>query len=148
MNRRQSKRIQTHRLENTDTIRDLELAYVELSIERNDLSEQALKIKTETLMEIAAEWEGFKSKALSNQTKRNAAADDRMALDEEYPILISDIREMDAALKEMAINISFEKRQFARETDHIEDLRDIRSSWNLLARDFHAITMYKLGDRS
>ena len=146
MNRnRQSKRRQTHkRPENTDTIREMELEALMLSKERNEFAEEALRIKTDVLMEVEAEWTTYQSKSLSNQTKRNAAADDRLALDETYTILINDIRMMDAAIKELAIDISFEKRQFTRSTNHIEDLYDIRSSLNSLAKDVHGLAMVKL----
>ena len=139
---RQSQRRKTHeRPVNTDTIREMELEALMLSKERNEFAEEALRIKTDVLMEVEAEWETYKSKGLSNQTKRNAAADDRLALDETYTILANDIRMMDAAIKELAIDISFEKRQFTRSTNHIEDLHDIRSSLESLAKDIHAITL-------
>ena len=143
---RQPQRRQTHeRSENTDTIRGMELEALALSNERNEFADEALRIKTDVLMEVEAEWTTYQSKSLSNQTKRNAAADDRLALDETYTTLINDIRMMDAAIKELAIDISFEKRQFTRSTNHIEDLYDIRSSLNLLSKDFHAFTMHTLG---
>ena len=147
MNRnRQSNRRQTHeRPENTDTIREMELEALMLSKERNEFAEEALRIKTDVLMEVEAEWTSYQSKSLSNQTKRNAAADDRLALDETYTILINDIRMMEAAIKELAIDISFEKRQFNRETNNTADLHDIRSSLNLISKDFHAFTMHTLG---
>ena len=147
MNRnRQSKRRQTHeRPENTDTIREMELEALMLSKERNEFTEEALRIKTDILMEVEAEWTSYQSKSLSNQTKRNAAADDRLALDETYTILANDTRMMDAAIKELAIDISFEKRQFTRATNHIEDLQDIKELLNLFTRDFHAFTMHTLG---
>ena len=139
---RQSQRRQTHEQpENTDTIMELELEALTLSIDRNQLSEQALKIKTEALMEVEAEWTSFQAKALSTQAKRNAAADDRMALNEEYPTLVNDIREIDTILKELAINISFEKRQFTRATDHIEDLHAINTSLSSIATDVHAVAL-------
>ena len=147
MNRnRQPQRRQTHeRPENTDTIREMELEALMLSKERNEFAEEALRIKTDVLMEVEAEWTTYQSKSLSNQTKRNAAVDDRLSLDETYTILINDIRMMDAAIKELAIDTSFEKRQFTRSTDHIEDLHDIRSALNLFSKDFHAFTMHTLG---
>ena len=143
---RQPKRRQTHeRPETTGRIRYMELEALDLSNDRKDISEQALRIKTATLMEVEAEWTTYQSKSLSNQTKRNAAADDRLELNETYTILVSDIVGIDAALKEMAINISFEKRQFIRETNHTADLHDIRSALNMLSKDFHAFTMHTLG---
>ena len=139
---RQPQRRQTHELpESTDRIRYMELEALDLSNDRKDISEQALRIKTAALMEVEAEWTTYQSKSLSNQTKRNAAADDRLELNETYTILVSDIVGIDAALKEMAINISFEKRQFTRATDHIADLHDIRSSLESLAKDIHAIAL-------
>ena len=147
MNRnRQQQRRQTHEQKqpNTDRIRDMELEALSLSNERNDYAEQALKIKTESMMEVEAEWETFKSKGLSNQTKRNAAADDRLALDETYSVLVNDIRIVDAAIKELAINISFEKRQFTRSTNHIEDLHDIKSYLDMLSKDIHVVTLHIL----
>ena len=146
MNRnRQTQRRQTHEQKpvQTDLIRDMELEALTLSNERNQLSEKALKIKTEALMGVEAEWTTFQSKSLSNQTKRNAAADDRLALNEEYPILVNDIMEIDAVLKEMDINIRFEKRKFTRETAHIDDLHDINASLKSLSRDVNIIVMTK-----
>ena len=148
MNRnRQQQRRQTHEQKqpNTDRIRDMELEALSLSNERNDYAEQTLKIKTEALMEVEAEWTTYQAKALSNQTKRNAAADDRMALNEEYPILVNDIGEIDTILKELTINISFEKREFTRSTNHIADLHAIRSSLDMLSNDFHAFALCTLG---
>ena len=144
---RQTKRRQTHepKPENTDFIREMELEALHLSTERNEYTEQALRIKTEALMEVEAEWENRKSKSLSNQTKRNAAADDRLSLDETYTILVSDIREMDAALKELAINITFEKRQFTRETAHISDIHEMQSALTLISKDVHGLAMAMLG---
>jgi hypothetical protein len=124
----------------------MELEALMLSNERHEFAEEALRIKTDVLMEVEAEWTNYQSKSLSNQTKRNAAADDRLALDETYTILMNDIRRMDAAIKELSIDISFEKRQFTRSTNHIEDLHDIRSSLNLLSKDFHAFTLHTLGN--
>lgn len=147
MNRnRQTQRRQTHeRPGNTDTIREMELEALMLSKERNEFADEALRIKTDVLMEVEAEWTNYQSKSLSNQTKRNAAADDRLALDETYTILMNDIKMMDAAIKKLTIDISFEKRQFTRSTNHIEDLNDIRSALNLISKDFHAFTLHTLG---
>ena len=146
MNRnRQSQRTQTHeRSENTDTIREMELEALMLTKERNEFAEEALRIKTDVLMEVEAEWTTYQSKSLSNQTKRNAAADDRLALDETYTILINDIRMMEAAIKEIVIDISFEKRQFNRETNNTADLHDIRSSLDMLSKDIHVVTLHIL----
>lgn len=142
---RQSQRRQTHeRPENTDTIREMEIEALMLSKERNEFAEEALRIKTDVLVEVEAEWTSYQSKSLSNQTKRNAAADDRLALDETYTILINDIRMMDAAIKELTIDISFEKRQFTRSTNHIEDLHDIRSYLDMLSKDIHVVTLHIL----
>lgn len=139
---RQSQRRQTHeRPENTDTIGEMELEALMLSNERHEFSEEVLRIKTDVLMEVEAEWTTYQSKSLSNQTKRNAAADDRLALDETYTILMNDIRMMDAAIEELSIDISFEKRQFTRSTNHIEDLHDIRLALNLISKDFHAFAV-------
>ena len=139
---RQSQRRQTHeRPEDTDHIRYMELEALDLSNDRKDISEQALRIKTAALMEVEAEWTTYQSKSLSNQTKRNAAADDRLELNETYTILVSDIVGIDAALKEMAINISFEKRQFTRETNHTADLHAINTSLSSIATDVHAVAL-------
>jgi hypothetical protein len=124
----------------------MELEALMLSKERNEFAEEALRIKTDVLMEVEAEWTAFQAKALSNQTKRNAAADDRLALDETYTTLINDIRMMDAAIKELSIDISFEKRQFTRSTDHIEDFHDVKELLDLFTRDFHAFTLHTLGN--
>ena len=122
----------------------MELEALMLTKERNEFAEEALRIKTDVLMEIEAEWTTYQSKSLSNQTKRDAAANDRLALDETYSILANDIKMMDAAIKELTIDISFEKRQFTRSTNHIEDLHDIRASLNLISKDFHTFTMHTL----
>ena len=142
---RQSQRRQTHeRPKDTDNIREMELEALMLSNERNEFAEEALRIKTESMMGVESEWESYGKKSLSNQTKRNAAADDRLSLDETYTTLVNDIRMMDAAIKELAIDISFEKRQFNRETNNTADLHDIRSSLNSLAKDVHAFAVDSL----
>ena len=141
MNRnRQTRRRQTHEpTVNTDFIREMELEALHLSNERNTQAERALQIKTEALMEVEAEWENFKWKSHSNQIKRNVAADGKLVHNDIYTAIVAEIREADAILKELAINISFERRQFARETNHIADIDSIRASVNMLAQDIHAV---------
>ena len=139
---RQTKRRQTHEpTTNTDFIREMELEALHLSTERNAFSEQAIRIKTDAMMKVEAEWEGLHSKGLSNQTKRIAAADGILEMNETYTTLVADIMEADTILKELAINISFERRQFSRETNHIADLDSIRASVNMLAQDIHAVAI-------
>ena len=143
MNRnRQSQRRKTHeRPVNSDTIRDMELESLALSNERNEFAEGALRIKTDAMMEVEAEWETYGKKSLSNQTKRNAAADDRLVINEAYTVIINDIRMLDATLKELTINISFEKREFTRATGHISDVSDIRTAIMMISNDVHAIAL-------
>ena len=138
---RQQQRRQTHEPENfTDSIRDMEREAFQLSTERNDLAEQALIIKTEAMLEVEAEWEALKSKGLSNQTKRNIAADERLELDENYMAIVADIREIGKVLKGLDINISFERRQFSRETNHIADIHDVQVALTQIAKDIHGFT--------
>ena len=128
-------------LEVSDIIKDLEVESYLLTNERNENAEAALKIKTEVSMDIENEWELSKDKALSNQTKRNAAADEKLAGIGEYVELVESVKGADVAIKLINIDIAFEKRQFTRSTAHIEDIYDIRSSLNLIARDLHTIAL-------
>ena len=123
----------------TDKIRDMELEALELSNERNQFTEKAIKIKTASIMGFELEWEEHKDKSLSNQTKRNAAADEELEVDEEHQILTSDITTITNALRELEINTSFEKRQFKRATNHTESLNDFRVAMSSIAVDIHAI---------
>lgn len=125
----------------TDKIRDMELEALELSNERNQFTEKAIKIKTDALMEVENEWVDTKDQSLSNQVKRNAAADEALEKDEEYQILASDITTITDALRELEINISFEKRQFKRETNHTESLNEIRVAMGSIATDIHAVAL-------
>ena len=117
----------------TDKIRDMELEALELSNERNQFTEKAIKIKTASIMGFELEWEEHKDKSLSNQTKRNSASDEELEGDEEYQILASDITTITNALRELEINISFEKRQFKRETNHTTELHEITTSLQSIA---------------
>ena len=130
--------------EETDTIRELELEAFKLSNELNVFIEEARRIKAEATMEVEIEYDTTGDKALSNQTKRNAEADTRLVKNEYYTTLLTDISEIGTILKELAINIAYEKRQFTRSTNHIDDLHDIRASLNLISKDFHAFTMHTL----
>ena len=121
----------------TDTIRDMELEALALSNERNQFTEKAIKIKTDALMEAENEWEVSKDKSLSNQTKRNAAADEALEKDEEYQVLTSDITTITNALRELEIDISFEKREFKRETTHTADIHEITVSLQSIATGMH-----------
>ena len=125
----------------TDQIRDMELEALELSNERNQFTEKAIKIKTASIMGFELEWEEHKDKSLSNQTKRNSAADEELEENDEYQILTSDITTITNALRELEINIAFEKRQFKRETNHTESLNDIRVAMGSIATDIHAVAL-------
>ena len=138
---RQTKRRQTHEPEDfTDSIRDMEREAFQLLTERNEYAEQALRIKTDALMEVEAEWENFKWKSHSNQMKRNVVADEKLVLNETYTAIITEIKAIDAILKELAINISFERRQFSRETNHIADIHDVQVALTQIAKDVHGFT--------
>lgn len=132
--------------ENSDIIKELEIESYLLTNERNENAEAALKIKTEVSMDIENEWELSKDKALSNQTKRNAAADEKLVGIGEYVELVENVKGADAAIKLINIDIAFEKRQFTRSTAHIEDIYDIRSSLNQIASDIHLALLDKLID--
>ena len=129
----------------TDTIRELELEAFKLSNELNVFIEEARRIKAEATMEVETEYETTGDKALSNQTKRNAEADTRLVKNEYYTTPSTDISEIGTILKELAINIAYEKRQFAREMNHIEDIHEIRSSLVSIARDIRGLAAHTLG---
>ena len=129
----------------TDTIRELELEAFKLSNELNVFIEEARRIKAEAMMEVETEYETTGDKALSNQTKRNIEADMRLVKNEYYTTLLTDISEIGTILKELAINIAYEKRQFAREVNHIEDVHEIRSSLVSIARDMRGLAAHTLG---
>ena len=116
----------------------MELEALALSNERNQFTEKAIKIKTGALMEVENEWEANKDKSLSNQTKRNAAADEALEKDEEYQVLTSDITTITNALRELEIDIAFEKREFKRETTHTADIHEIIVSLKSIATVMHA----------
>lgn len=122
----------------TDQIRDMELEALELSNERNQFTEKAIKIKTASIMWFELEWEEHKDKSLSNQTKRNAAADEELEGNEEYQILTSDITTITNALRVLEIDMAFEKREFKRETTHTADIYEITVSLQSIATDMHA----------
>ena len=129
----------------TDTIRELELEAFKLSNELNVFIEEARRIKSEATMEVETEYETTGDKTLSNQTKRNAEADTRLVKNEYYTTLLTDISEIGTILKELAINTAYEKRQFAREMNHIEDIHEIRSSLVSIARDMRGLAAHTLG---
>ena len=128
----------------TDTIRELELEAFKLSNELNVFIEEARRIKAEVTMEVETEYETTGDKALSNQTKRNIEADMRLVKNEYYATLLTDISEIGTILKELAINIAYEKRQFTREMNHIEDVHEIRSSLVSIARDMRGLAAHTL----
>lgn len=98
----------------TNIIRDMSIALLEKMDQEQALSEEAHSIKADCTMDVEAEFEATKDKALSNATKRMVEVDLRLEGDWEYKDKVALLNSMRMQIKRASIDLDFQKREFQR----------------------------------
>jgi hypothetical protein len=117
----------------TDTIRTMELEALQLTADLAKTYEMAKDIKTKIVLAVENEWDETQDKALSNATKRSTAVECALIVNETYIGHVESAKNMDHKVKELWIEIAFQKRQFKREVGSTDDLRLITASLQEIA---------------
>ena len=118
----------------TDTIRTMELEALQLTADLAKTYERAKDIKTKIVLAVENEWDETQDKALSNATKRSTAVECALIVNETYIGHVESAKNMDHRVKELWIEIAFQKRQFKREVGSTDDLRLITASLESMAK--------------
>ena len=98
----------------TDIIRDMELVIMEMMDNEQALAEEVHYIKADCTMDVEAEFEESKDKALSNATKRTVEVDLRLEGDLEYKNKVALLNSVRMQIKRAGIDLAFQKREFQR----------------------------------
>jgi hypothetical protein len=98
----------------TDTIRDMAHAVLDKIEKEQILSEKVHDIKTDCTIQVEAEYEETKDKALSNASKRGIEVDMRLEGDEEYLSMVNSLNVLRLQIKRDVIDLEFQKREFQR----------------------------------
>lgn len=117
----------------TDTIRTMELESLQLTADLAKTYEMAKDIKTKIVLAVENEWDETQDKALSNATKRSTAVECALIVNETYIGHVESAKNMDHRVKELWIEIAFQKRQFKRDVGSTDDLRLITASLQEIA---------------
>ena len=117
----------------TDTIRTMELEALQLTADLAKTYEMAKDIKTKIVLAVENEWDETQDKALSNATKRSTAVECALIVNETYIGHVESAKNMDHRVKELWIEIAFQKRQFKRDVGSTDDLRLITASLQEIA---------------
>ena len=118
----------------TDTIRTMELESLQLTADLAKTYEMAKDIKTKIVLAVENEWDETQDKALSNATKRSTAVECALIVNETYIGHVESAKNIDHRVKELWIEIAFQKRQFKREVGSTDDLRLITASLESMAK--------------
>ena len=118
----------------TDTIRTMELEALQLTADLAKTYEMAKDIKTKIVLAVENEWDETQDKALSNATKRSTAVECALIVNETYIGHVESAKNIDHRVKELWIEIAFQKRQFKREVGSTDDLRLITASLESMAK--------------
>ena len=99
----------------TDIIKDMSLDLLELKHTEDELIRSMHDIKTTCILEVEAEWESTKDKALSNATKRGVEVDLRLSNDNEYVIASMQQDGVHRIIRRDQIELEFQQREFQRQ---------------------------------
>ena len=99
----------------SDTIRDMEYKVLELIKKQINITKKARNI----------------SETVKGNPEKN----------EGYEILIDDIKELGEVIRELEIEISFEKRQFKREANQTESIKGIQTALESIATGVKAVVL-------
>ncbi len=98
-------------IEETDTIRDLELKKFATEKRLDDIRDQMHSIERECTLAVETEWETSKNKALSNAQKRADEVKQRLAQDDDYTNLHDESAKLLECVILMRIDIDYLKRK-------------------------------------
>jgi len=121
--------------EPTDKIRDMEIEALTLAHALNDASEVAKDRENAVISAVEKEYELTGNKSLSNATKRMGEVDSILSLNQEYLALGVLKKSLGNKISALNIEISYEKRQFKRDTGNTKDIQDIRDALKSIAGD-------------
>ena len=99
----------------TDIIKDMSLALLELRQTEEGLLCDMQNIKTICILEVESEWESTKDKTLSNATKRGVEVELRLSNDNEYIIASMQQDRIHKTIRRDQIELDFQQREFQRQ---------------------------------
>ncbi len=96
-------------------IKNIEMELFSIHKQKAASIDEASRIRMMYTKEIEEEYTRTNAPELSNQTKRTAAVEDMLEVDERYQELSTEIEALEIDSKTMAIDLDYEKRTFEQE---------------------------------